>query len=164
MQFVSLLLWRTLASCGNRGVCSKVEGMTPSHPIRVIELGLACCGVEASAVDLVSNAGHPVEVAHGIDGESHILVIAGTVTYQLAAVITDAYSALSKPKVVVAFGACAITGGPYWDSYSVISGADHIVPIDIHVPGCPPRPEDLARALVQAEQLVQSCSPEDSRV
>ena len=66
----------------------------------------------------------------------------------------SAYDALLEPKVVVAFGACAITGGPYWDSYSVIPGADQVVPVDIHVPGCPPSPQELAVALQQAIAMV----------
>jgi len=80
-------------------------------------------------------------------------VIAGTVTHALASTVKSAYDALQEPKVVVAFGACAISGGPYWDSYSVISGAHQIVPVDIQVPGCPPGPEELAAALMQAVEL-----------
>jgi len=63
--------------------------------------------------------------------------------------------AWGEPKVVVAFGACAISGGPYWDSYSVISGAHELVPVDIQVPGCPPGPEELAAALLQAVELTR---------
>ena len=122
--------------------------------IRVLEAGLACCGVEASALDLVAQA----DVIAGLSesDSQHILVVAGTVTHALAPVVKAAYDALAEPKVVVAFGACAIGGGPYWDSYSVVAGADQIVPVDIHVPGCPPTPNDLARALEQASGLVSA--------
>ena len=122
---------------------------TPAQ-IRVIEAGLACCGVEAAAVDLVQEA----QVLANADVASHILVIAGTVTHALADTVRQAYQQLTEPRVVVAFGACAITGGPYWDSYSVIPGADHVIPVDFHVPGCPPTPEDLALALQRAAQQV----------
>lgn len=120
----------------------------------MLEAGLACCGVEASALDLVAQA----DVIAGLSQHDaqHILVVAGTVTHALAPVVKAAYDQLVEPKVVVAFGACAIGGGPYWDSYSVVAGADQIVPVDIHVPGCPPTPNDLARALEQASDLVSA--------
>ena len=120
----------------------------------MLEAGLACCGVEASALDLVAAA----DVIAGLSesDSQHILVVAGTVTHVLAPVVKDAYDRLAEPKVVVAFGACAIGGGPYWDSYSVVAGADQIVPVDIHVPGCPPTPDDLARALGLASEMVSA--------
>ena len=130
--------------------------------VRVIEAGLACCGVEAGAVDVIDQALESVLVAGSSDSATpalaHIMVIAGTVTHALAETVRKSYDDLAEPRVVVAFGACAITGGPYWDSYSVIPGADHLVPVDFHVPGCPPTPQDLARALSAAVEKVQSVS------
>ena len=118
----------------------------------MVQAGLACCGVEAAALDLVSSA---MDLAAMATTEgNHILVIAGTITQPLAPVVKAAYDQLVEPRVVVAFGVCAISGGPYWDSYSVINGAQQIVPVDIHVPGCPPTPHDLARAIEQAQTLV----------
>ena len=122
--------------------------------ISILQAGLACCGVEASSVDLVDSAWNYAQSTNSISAAQHILVIAGTVTQALIPTVQLAYDALKEPKVVVAFGACAITGGPYWDSYSVIPGVDQIMPVDIHVPGCPPSPQDLALALQQAIQLV----------
>lgn len=130
--------------------------MSSSNPITVIEAGLACCGVEASSVDLVGEAWSNLLLKNEQNGAAHILVIAGTVTKALVPVVESAYANLAEPKVVLAFGACAITGGPYWDSYSVVPGADQIVPVNIHVPGCPPSPEDLARALASAVELVSA--------
>ncbi len=121
--------------------------------VSVLQAGLACCGVESSSVDLVTHAWNQTESVSKLSAAQHILVIAGTVTHALAPTVRSAYDALQEPKVVVAFGACAISGGPYWDSYSVISGAHHLVPIDIQVPGCPPGPEELAAALMQAVEL-----------
>jgi NADH-quinone oxidoreductase subunit B len=109
--------------------------------------------VESSSVDLVANAWNQTESVAKLSAAQHILVIAGTVTHALAPTVKSAYDALQEPKVVVAFGACAISGGPYWDSYSVVSGAHEIVPVDIQVPGCPPGPEELAAALMQAVEL-----------
>lgn len=118
--------------------------------ISILQAGLACCGVEASSVDLVDGAWNQAQSTNSILAAEHILVIAGTLTQALVPTVMSAYEALLEPKVVVAFGACAITGGPYWDSYSVIPGADQVVPVDIHVPGCPPTPNELAVALQQA--------------
>lgn len=123
--------------------------------ISILQAGLACCGVEASSVDLVDGAWNDAQSTNSISAAEHILVIAGTLTQALIPTVMSAYEALVEPKVVVAFGACAITGGPYWDSYSVIPGADQVVPVDIHVPGCPPSPQELAAALRQAIKMAR---------
>ena len=158
------LLWQCTR---NSGVSSKVVGMTSptSTPaIRVLEAGLACCGVEAGAVDVIDQALESVLVASHRDSLAHILVVAGTVTHALADTVRAAYEGLAEPRVVIAFGACAITGGPYWDSYSVIPGADHLVPVDFHVPGCPPTPQDLARALNAAVVKVHASKGQVTQV
>ena len=121
--------------------------------VNVLQAGLACCGVESSSVDLVANAWEQAQSVAKLSAAQNILVIAGTVTHALAPTVKSAYDALQEPKVVVAFGACAISGGPYWDSYSVVSGAHELIPVDIQVPGCPPGPEELAAALMQAVEL-----------
>ena len=109
--------------------------------------------MEAAAVDLVKDAGATISSE---DQSANILVVAGTVTKALAAEVLKAYENLTEPKVVVAFGVCAITGGPYWDSYSVLPGANELIPVDINVPGCPPSPHDLAAALNKASGMVES--------
>ena len=124
--------------------------------VSVLQAGLACCGVEASSVELVEAAWNQTESVAKVSAAQNILVIAGTVTHSLIPTVKSAFDALKEPRVVVAFGACAISGGPYWDSYSVVPGADQIVPIDIQVPGCPPDPEALASALLQAVELAKS--------
>lgn len=124
--------------------------------LKILELGLACCAVEASAVDLISDSTQKLDQTELRNYADHILVVAGTVTHALSATLKSAYDQLSEPRVVVAFGACAISGGPYWDSYSVLPGAEELVPVDVFVPGCPPSPEDLAKALEQAIQQVSA--------
>jgi NADH-quinone oxidoreductase subunit B len=123
------------------------------NSVKFIQAGLACCGVEAAAVDLVNDAG---AIISSEDQSANILVVAGTVTKALAPEVLKAYENLIEPKVVVAFGVCAITGGPYWDSYSVLPGANQLIQVDINVPGCPPSPDDLAAALKKASEMVAS--------
>lgn len=77
----------------------------------------------------------------------HVLVVSGTVTDVLAPAVLQAYRALPEPRGVLSFGACTISGGPYWDSYCVTKGIDQLVPVDVYVPGCPPRPEALMAGL-----------------
>jgi NADH-quinone oxidoreductase subunit B len=73
--------------------------------------------------------------------------VAGTVTARLAPELVAAHERLPEPRAVLAFGACTATGGPYWDSYAVIPGAHEVVPVDVWVAGCPPRPQDLVAGL-----------------
>jgi NADH-quinone oxidoreductase subunit B len=79
----------------------------------------------------------------------HVLVVAGTVTKANAELVREAFVALPQPRAVVAFGACTISGGPYWDSYAVLPGIGDLVPVDIFVSGCPPQAGDLVAALAE---------------
>lgn len=129
---------------------------SPITKPRILELGLACCAVEATAVDLLADATQLLDASTLELASAHILVVAGTVTHVLAPVVREAYEQLTEPRVVIAFGVCAISGGPYWDSYSVLNGADQMVPVDLMVPGCPPAPEDLAVALRAAVERMNT--------
>ena len=83
----------------------------------------------------------------GDDVALHVLVVAGTVTARLGPALLAAWDRVPPPRAVLAFGACTATGGPYWDSYAVVPGAQELVPVDVWVPGCPPRPADLLGGL-----------------
>ena len=114
----------------------------------VLDVGLACCAVEAVAASL-----RPEPPTDG--ARPDVIVIAGTVTDKLAPAIKALYDRLPDPKYVVSFGACSTCGGPYWDSYCVTKGVDQLVPVDVYVPGCPPRPEALLDGLRQLRAQVR---------
>jgi NADH-quinone oxidoreductase subunit B len=121
--------------------------------LRVFDAGLACCAVEVSAAlrrcaELLPSGGTGPENGAGPHAAPvNVLVVAGTVTDKLAPLVLAAYRDLPEPRRVLSFGACSNSGGPYWDSYCVTKGADQIIPVDVYVPGCPPRPEALIGGL-----------------
>src|SRR5689334_12863977 len=117
----------------------------PGVTLRVFDAGLACCAVEVSAAlrRCAELLPRPPDGAAALN----VLVVAGTVTDKLAPLVLAAYRDLPEPRAVLSFGACSNSGGPYWDSYCVTKGADQIIPVDVYVPGCPPRPEALVHGL-----------------
>jgi NADH-quinone oxidoreductase subunit B len=117
----------------------------------VFDAGLACCAVEVAAAIRRWQAQAPATVPGAV---GNVFVVAGTVTDKLAPFVLSAYQRTPEPRRVLSFGACANSGGPYWDSYCVTKGADQFLPVDVYVPGCPPRPEALlaaARMLLDRE-------------
>ncbi|CAB4863464.1 unannotated protein [freshwater metagenome] len=121
------------------------------QPVRLMafEAGLACCGVEYSAASgLLSQLAQelPIEQFAPLD-VANVLVISGTITHALAPAIRALHERLGPGTRVLSFGACAATGGPYWDSYAVLDGVDRIIPVDVYVPGCPPTPQALIEGL-----------------
>jgi len=119
-------------------------------------MGLACCAIElmgtgASRYD-ISRFG--MEVMRFSPRQSDVMIVAGTVTYKMALAVKRIYDQMAEPKWVIAMGACASTGGMY-RSYAVLQGVDNILPVDIYIAGCPPRPEALLDALLKLQDKVQ---------
>ena len=108
--------------------------------LRVFDAGLACCAVEVAAAIRRWQAQAPATMPTVV---RNVFVVAGTVTDKLAPYVLKAFQDTPLPRRVLSFGACANSGGPYWDSYCVTKGVDQFIPVDAYVPGCPPRPEAL---------------------
>jgi len=118
-------------------------------------MGLACCAIELMAVGAsrFDIARFGSEVMRFSPRQSDLMIVAGTVTYKMALAVKRIYDQMAEPKWVIAMGACASTGGMY-RSYAVLQGVDNIIPVDIYVAGCPPRPESLLDALIKMQEKV----------
>jgi NADH-quinone oxidoreductase subunit B len=149
------------------GLVDKVEMPQPikfvfnwgrKYSLWVFNFGLACCAIEFIATSM---ARHDfirlgvIPMAHG-PRQADLLVVSGTLTDKMAPAIQRLYQEMPEPKYVISFGSCSNCGGPYWDSYSVTKGVDQIIPVDVYVPGCPPRPEALLHGILKLQERIGS--------
>ena len=125
-----------------------------------MQFGLACCAIEMIATTMARYdlARFGAEVFRPSPRQADLMIVSGTVTKKMAPQVVRLYNQMSEPKYVIAMGACAISGGPFKQGYNVLKGIDRYIPVDVHIPGCPPRPEALLHAFMTLQKKIDGQS------
>ena len=129
-----------------------------SNSIWPLTFATSCCGIEMMATGASRHdfARFGIEVYRASPRQADVIVVAGTIVNKMAPVLKRLYDQMSEPKYVIAMGACAVSGGPFfYNTYHVIRGVDHVIPVDVYIPGCPPRPEALLYGVMQLQRKIK---------
>ena len=128
-----------------------------SNSLWPLTFATSCCGIEFMAVGAARYdfARFGFEVARASPRQADMIMVAGTITHKMAPVLKRLYDQMADPKYVIAVGGCAISGGPFKKSYHVLNGVDKILPVDVYIPGCPPRPAALLYGMMQLQRKVK---------
>jgi NADH-quinone oxidoreductase subunit B len=128
-----------------------------SKSVWPLQFGLACCAIEMIAASMarfdISRFGS--EVFRPSPRQADLLIVSGTVTKKMAPQVVRLWNQMPEPKYCIAMGACAISGGPFKQGYNVLKGIDRYIPVDVYIPGCPPRPEALLNGLIQLQEKIR---------
>lgn len=128
-----------------------------SNSLWSLTFGTSCCAIEFMALGAAryDMARFGFEVTRNSPRQADMIMVLGTITHKMAPVLKRLYDQMADPKYVIAIGGCTISGGPFKSSYHVVKGIDQIVPVDVYVPGCPPRPEAFYYGMMQLQRKIK---------